>query len=148
MGQRREELDQKLSVLEQELKQNETIERRRTDVALETETLLSQVRNELAETRKELNFVQRNRNDLEIALKAQQQEREMVQRELLTLRHQLQLKADLNPNNYKSAQSTSRKLTSYNATQSSVHTNEPNSARPFSADRMAQQTTSVALRHG
>ena len=58
-------------MLEQELKQNETIERRRTDVALETETLLSQVRNELAETRKELNFVQRNRNDLEIALKAQ-----------------------------------------------------------------------------
>ena len=67
---RREELDAKLCELELELKQNETIERRRTDVALETETVLSQTRNELTDVRKELIFIQRNRNDLEVALKA------------------------------------------------------------------------------
>ena len=39
----------------------------------------------------------------------------MVQRELLTLRHQLNLKATLSSDNY-----SARKLTSYNATQSSV----------------------------
>ena len=71
----------------------------------------------------------------------------MTQRELLTLRHQLQLKADLNPDNFKSAASTGRKLTSYNATQSSVQTNDPTPNRPFSADRMAQPRT-VGLRHG
>ena len=70
MTDRREELDAKLGELELELKQNETIERRRTDVALETETVLSQTRNELTDVRKELIFIQRNRNDLEIALKA------------------------------------------------------------------------------
>ena len=59
-----------MSELELELKQNETIERRRTDVALETETKLSQTRSELQDARRELIFVQRNRNDLEIALKA------------------------------------------------------------------------------
>ena len=59
----------------------------------------------------------------------------MIQRELLTLRHQLQLKADLNPDNFKSAASTARKLTSYNVTQSSMRTNDPTPDRPFSADR-------------
>lgn len=57
MTHKRDELDAKLSELEHELKQNETIERRRTDVALETETNLTQVRNELTDTRKELNFI-------------------------------------------------------------------------------------------
>ena len=70
MSIRREELDAKLSELELELKQNETVERRRTDVALETETILAQSRSELQDARKELIFVQRNRNDLEVALKA------------------------------------------------------------------------------
>ena len=59
-----------MSELELELKQNETVERRRTDVALETETKLSQTRSELQDARRELIFVQRNRKDLEIALKA------------------------------------------------------------------------------
>ena len=43
----------------------------------------------------------------------------MIQRELFTLRHQLQLKADLLPENntaiYKSAANSTRKLTSYHA---------------------------------
>ncbi len=43
----RDEQQAKLDELEMELKQNETIERRRTDVALETEANLSQVRKEL-----------------------------------------------------------------------------------------------------
>ena len=47
MSIKREELDAKLSELELELKQNETVERRRTDVALETETILAQTRSEL-----------------------------------------------------------------------------------------------------
>lgn len=47
MNHTRDELSAKLSELEQELKQNETIERRRTDVALDTEAHLSQVRKEL-----------------------------------------------------------------------------------------------------
>jgi len=57
MAHKRDELDAKLSELEHELKQNETIERRRGDVALETETNLTQVRNELTDTRKELIFI-------------------------------------------------------------------------------------------
>ena len=44
MDLRREDLDKKLNELELELKQNETIERRRGDVALETETKLTQVK--------------------------------------------------------------------------------------------------------
>ena len=84
-------------------------------MALETEAHLSQVRKELQEARKELIFVTNNRNDLEVALKASQQEREMTQRELLTLRHQLKLKADLQPDAYKTASQSQRKLTSYNA---------------------------------
>ena len=74
----RDGLQAKLDELELELKQNETIERRRTDVALETEANLSQVRKELQDVRKELIFVQNNRNDLEIALKASQSERELI----------------------------------------------------------------------
>ena len=74
----RDGLQAKLDELELELKQNETIERRRTDVALETEANLSQVRKELQDVRKELIFVQNNRNDLEVALKASQSERELI----------------------------------------------------------------------
>ena len=78
MDLRREDLDKKLNELELELKQNETIERRRGDVALETETKLTQVKQELQDVRKELNFITRNRNDLEVALKASQQEIELI----------------------------------------------------------------------
>ena len=53
----RDELDTRLEELENELKQNETIERRRTDVALDTEANLAQVRLELQESRKELIFI-------------------------------------------------------------------------------------------
>ena len=47
MDYKRDELQTQLNELEMELKQNETIERRRTDVALETEANLSQARKEL-----------------------------------------------------------------------------------------------------
>lgn len=43
----KDELQVKLNELENELRQNETTERRRTDVALETEANLAQARNEL-----------------------------------------------------------------------------------------------------
>ena len=58
--------------MENELKQNEMVERRRNDVALETEQTLAQVRQELQEARRELIFVSSNRKDLEVALKAAQ----------------------------------------------------------------------------
>ena len=43
----RQKLEEKLTELEQELRQNETIERRRTDVALDTEQTLTMTRHEL-----------------------------------------------------------------------------------------------------
>jgi hypothetical protein len=64
----RDELDARLEELENELKQNEMIDRRRTDVALETETNLAQVRLELQDSKRELIFTSRNRKDLEVAL--------------------------------------------------------------------------------
>jgi len=57
MDHTREGLNTRLSELEMELKQNETIERRRADVALETEQNLALARNELMDARKELIFI-------------------------------------------------------------------------------------------
>ena len=51
-----------------QLKQTESNERRRNDVALETEKTLSEVKEELYTLKKELQFVNNNRKDLEIAL--------------------------------------------------------------------------------
>lgn len=60
-----------LNQLETDLKNTEMIERRRGEVALETERALAQCRLDLQATKKELIFVNRNRQDIEIALKAQ-----------------------------------------------------------------------------
>lgn len=54
--------------LEAELKCTESNERRRNDVALETEKTLTEVKYELATLKKELQFANNNRKDLEIAL--------------------------------------------------------------------------------
>jgi len=68
-------------------------ERRRNDVALETEKSLTEIKYELATAKKELIFSNNNRKDLEVALNAVQEEKKMIERELLSLRAYLQLKA-------------------------------------------------------
>lgn len=70
-------------------------ERRRNDVALETEKSLTQAKYELAQMRKELIFSNNNRKDLEIALASVQEEKKMIERELLSLRAQLSMKANV-----------------------------------------------------
>jgi len=62
------------------------VERRRIEVSLETESSLNHVKMELQSLRVEYDFVQRNRGDLEIALKATQEEKSLVERELNALR--------------------------------------------------------------
>jgi hypothetical protein len=70
LSSKKEELAIELDKLEADLRCNEQVERRRNDVALETETNLSKVRKELDHTKRELIFVTNNRNDIEIALNA------------------------------------------------------------------------------
>jgi len=54
--------------LEAELKCTELTERRRNDVALETEKTLTETKYELATMKRELQFATNNRKDLEVAL--------------------------------------------------------------------------------
>ena len=72
--------------LEQELKCTELSERRRCDVALETEKSLTEAKFELSTLKSELQFVNTNRRDLEVALSSVQEEKKMIERELLSLR--------------------------------------------------------------
>ena len=78
--------------LEQQLKCTELTERRRCDVALETEKSLTEAKFEISNLKREVAFVNANRKDLEIALSATQEEKKMIERELLSLRAQLQMK--------------------------------------------------------
>lgn len=68
------------------MKNTECIERRRTEVALETEQCLSKVKNDLAKCKQDLDFNLRNREDLELALRATQEEKAIIERELFALR--------------------------------------------------------------
>jgi len=54
--------------LEQELRCAEMSEKRRNDVALETEKSLTEVKFENANLKREVQFVNTNRKDLEVAL--------------------------------------------------------------------------------
>ena len=72
--------------LEQELKCTELSERRRCDVALETEKSLTEAKFEVSTLKRELQFVNTNRRDLEVALSSVQEEKKMIERELLSLR--------------------------------------------------------------
>ena len=67
-------------------------ERRRCDVALETEKTLTEAKFEISNLKREIAFVNANRKDLEVALSAVQEEKKMIERELLSLRAQLQMK--------------------------------------------------------
>jgi sugar/nucleoside kinase (ribokinase family) len=83
--------------LEHELRTIETAEKRRNDVALDTEKSLLEAKYEIQQLRKEVQFVNTNRNDLELALGSLNEEKRMLERELLSIRSQLQLRA-ANPN--------------------------------------------------
>ena len=54
------------------------------------------MKQEVLTLKKEQDFLQRNREDLEIALQATQEEKQMINRELTALRAQLTLKANGN----------------------------------------------------
>jgi predicted RNase H-like nuclease (RuvC/YqgF family) len=79
--------------LEQELKTIELTEKRRNEVALETERSLTEAKYELSQLRKELQFLTQNRSDLEAGISAVNEEKRMLERELLSIRSQLQLRS-------------------------------------------------------
>ena len=62
-------------------------------MALETERSLTECRFEVSQLRKEVSFLGANRRDLESALGAVNEEKRMLERELLAIRSQLQLRA-------------------------------------------------------
>lgn len=53
---------------------------------METEQCLSKVKNDLAKCKQDLDFNLRNREDLELALRATQEEKAIIERELFALR--------------------------------------------------------------
>lgn len=61
-------------------------------MALETEKTLTEAKFEISNLKREISFVNANRKDLEVALSAVQEEKKMIERELLSLRAQLQMK--------------------------------------------------------
>jgi chromosome segregation ATPase len=69
----------------------ESSEKRRNDVALETEKSLTEAKYEISQLRKEVQFLNTNRGDLELALGSLNEEKRMLERELLSIRAQLQL---------------------------------------------------------
>lgn len=75
--------------LEIDLKNTEGIERRRTEVALETEQNFNKVKSDLVRCKHEIDFLGRHKDDLELALRATNEEKALVERELYSLRSQL-----------------------------------------------------------
>lgn len=71
------------------MKTIEYAERRRNDVALETEKSLTEAKFEVSQLRKEIQFLNANRADLELALGGINEEKRMLERELLSIRSQL-----------------------------------------------------------
>jgi len=65
------------------------MERRRNEVALDTERALAESKAKAKELEKEVLFTNRNRKDLELALHGVQEHNSMLERELSTLRSQL-----------------------------------------------------------
>jgi len=71
------------------LKAADLTEKRRSEVALDTEKCLTETKYELSKARKEIAFLTSNRNDVETALCACQEEKKLVERELMAIRSQL-----------------------------------------------------------
>ena len=74
----------------QSLNKTGAVERRRNDVALETEKALTESKEKVRELEKEVIFINRNRKDLELVVHGVQEHNAMLERELSTLRSQLQ----------------------------------------------------------
>lgn len=70
LEQQRSEQESLRQRLEVDLKNTESIERRRTEVALETEQNLAKVRSDLSRVKAELDFQCRSKDDVELALRA------------------------------------------------------------------------------
>ena len=96
LQERRDILTRQRQELEQDLKNIESVERRRTDVSLETEKSLTEAKYEISQMKKEIHFLNTNRSDLEIAIGSINEEKRMLERELLSIRSQLQLRANGN----------------------------------------------------
>jgi hypothetical protein len=79
-------IEKRRETLEQELKCTELNERRRNDVALETEKSLTEAKFEIVNLKKEVQFLTNHRKDLEIAYNSVAEEKRMVERELLAIR--------------------------------------------------------------
>ena len=96
LQERRDILTRQRQELEQDLKNIESVERRRTDVSLETEKSLTEAKYEISQIKKEIHFLNTNRSDLEVAIGSINEEKRMLERELLSIRSQLQLRANGN----------------------------------------------------
>jgi chromosome segregation ATPase len=96
LQERRDILTRQRQELEQDLKNIESVERRRTDVSLETEKSLTEAKYEISQMKKEIHFLNTNRSDLEVAIGSINEEKRMLERELLSIRSQLQLRANGN----------------------------------------------------
>ena len=68
------------------LKNCECMERRRHDVALETEKTLMDAKETIKEQQKEILFVNSNRKDLELAVHGLQEHNGLLQREINSIR--------------------------------------------------------------
>ena len=88
----KEELFKRRQGLESELRTIETAEKRRNDVSLETEKSLTEAKYEISQLRKEVHFLDTNRGDLELALGSLNEEKRMLERELISIRGQLQIR--------------------------------------------------------
>lgn len=71
------------------MKNCELVERRRHDVALETEKALVEARNQVRDMKKEVAFANASKKDLELAVFGLQEQNGMLERELTALRQQL-----------------------------------------------------------
>ena len=84
-----EEIRGKLSSLKDELHWVEIHEKRRNEVIFETERTLLEQKEENEALKREINYVSNSKVDLERAYKAIAEEKQMIDRELMTLRSQV-----------------------------------------------------------
>ena len=83
---KRTSLKEEQEVLFSRLRNIEYAEKRRNECSLDTEKSLAEMRQELHQTQRDLLFAEHNRNDLQVALQSCQEEKRLVERELLALR--------------------------------------------------------------
>lgn len=84
----KKKFDRQNQQIQENLKNCELVERRRHDVAIETEKALAEARNSITEMKKEVAFANATKRDLELALFGLQEQNGMLERELTTMREQ------------------------------------------------------------